>query len=119
MPNPQVATIASSSSAATSVVVAFGTTHQSQNLAHWRRLMSPNNPFNNPSGNPEGPEGQDFETLLQNALGIKLAKVKQSSIKYMASKEFPNTRVIKRTTVISVIEKRGQLSNLSQVRGSN
>jgi hypothetical protein len=37
----------------------------------------------------------------------------------MASKEFPNTRVIKRTTVISVIEKRGQLSNLSQVRGSN
>ena len=74
--------------------------------------MSPNNPLGNP-------EGQDFETLLQNALGIKLAKVKQSAIKFTISKEFPNARVIERTTVISVIEKRGQLSNLSQVRGSN
>jgi hypothetical protein len=77
--------------------------------------MSPNNPFNNPSGSPEG---QDFETLLQNALGIKLAKVKQSSINFSISKELPNARVIKRTTIISVIEKRGQLSNLSAVRGS-
>ena len=78
--------------------------------------MSPNSPFNNPAGNPEG---QDFETLLQNALGIKLAKVKQSSINFSISKELPNARVIKRTTVISVIEKRSQLSNLTAVRGSN
>lgn len=63
------------------------------------------------------PEGHDFETMLQEALGIKLAKVTQSAIKFFISHEFPNARVIKRTTVISIIEKRGKISNLSQVAG--
>ena len=63
------------------------------------------------------PEGHDFETMLQEALGIKLAKVTQSAIKFSISQEFPNARVIKRTTVISIIEKRGKISNLSQVAG--
>ena len=63
------------------------------------------------------PEGHDFETFLQEALGIKLAKVTQSAIKFSISHEFPNARVIKRTTVISIIEKRGKISNLSQVAG--
>ena len=72
--------------------------------------MSPNIPNN--------PEHPDFETLLQYALGIKLAKVKQSAIKYSISQELPGARIIHRTTVISVIEKRGQLSNLSAVGGT-
>ena len=71
--------------------------------------MSPNTPNN--------PEHPDFETLLQNALGIRLAKVSQSSIKFSISQEFPNTKVIRRTTVISVVEKRGKLSNLPVTGG--
>jgi hypothetical protein len=62
---------------------------------------------------PDTPDTPDFEALLQNALGIKLVKVKQSAIKFSISQELPNARVIRRTTVISVIEKRGKLSNLS------
>jgi len=69
---------------------------------------------------PNNPEGHDFETLIQQALGIRLSKVKQSAIKFTTSKEFPNARVIRRTTVVSVIEKRGKLSNLatSKIGGS-
>jgi hypothetical protein len=67
------------------------------------------------SHNPE--DNPDFEALLQNALGIKLAKVKQSAIKFSTSQDLPNARVIRRTTVISVIEKRGKLSNLSTTGG--
>lgn len=73
--------------------------------------MSPNT--------PNTPDNPDFETLLQNALGIRLAKVSQSSIKYSISHEIPNARVIRRTTVISVIEKRGDLSNLPITGGLN
>lgn len=65
----------------------------------------------NPLDNP------DFEELLQDALGIKLAKVKQSAIKYSISQELPGARVIRRTTVISVVEKRGKLSNLKVAGG--
>jgi hypothetical protein len=68
------------------------------------------------SHNPE--DNPDFEALIQNGLGIKLAKVKQSAIKFSISQDLPNARVIRRTTVISVIEKRGQLSNLSKSGGS-
>jgi hypothetical protein len=67
--------------------------------------MSPKNSSNNPGG-------QEFENLLENALGIRLAKVKHNAIRFSVSREFPNALVIKRTTVISVIEKRGKLSNL-------
>ena len=65
----------------------------------------------NPLDNP------DFEELLQDALGIKLAKVKQSAIKYSISHDLPNARVIRRTTVIAVVEKRGKLSNLKVAGG--
>jgi len=73
--------------------------------------MSPKNPSNNPGG-------EEFENLLENALGIKLAKVKHIAIRFTASRECPNTLVVKRTTVMSVIEKRGKLSNLHLPRES-
>lgn len=65
------------------------------------------------------PDTPDFETLLQEALGIRLAKVSQSTIKFSISKEFPNARVIRRTTVVSTIVKRGNLSNLPITEGVN
>ena len=63
------------------------------------------------------PNTPDFEAFIQNALGIRLAKVKQSAIKFTISKDLPNAKVIRRTTVISVIEKRGQLANLPAAGG--
>ena len=66
---------------------------------------------------PNIPDTPDFETMLQDALGIKLAKVSQSTLKYSISSEIPNARIIRRTTVISVIEKRGKLSNVSNLGG--
>lgn len=66
---------------------------------------------------PNTPDTPDFETMLQDALGIKLAKVSQSTLKYSISSEIPNARIIRRTTVISVIEKRGKLSNVSNLGG--
>ena len=68
------------------------------------------------SHNPS--EIPDFEEMLQDALGIRFTKISHSAIKYSTSQEFPNSRVIRRTTVVSVIEKTGKLSNLPVV-GSN
>ena len=66
---------------------------------------------------PNQPSNPDFETLLQDALGIRLAKVSRSSIKFSISDENPSTRIVRRTTVISIVEKRGKLSNLPTLGG--
>ena len=68
---------------------------------------------------PNQPEIPDFEEMLKAALGIRLTKVSHSAIKFTTSNEFPHARVIHRTTVVSVIEKRGHLSNLPKADGSD
>lgn len=54
----------------------------------------------------------DFESMLSDALDIRLTQVVRKSIKYSLSTEYPNARVVSRTTVVSVIEKTGRVSNL-------
>lgn len=54
----------------------------------------------------------DFEKMLTEALGIRLSQVVHKSIKYTISTTYPNAREVRRTTMVSIIEKKGRTSNL-------
>ncbi len=54
----------------------------------------------------------DFEKMLTEALGIRLSQVVHKSIKYTISTTYPNAREVRRTTMVSIIEKKGRTSNI-------
>jgi hypothetical protein len=54
----------------------------------------------------------DFEKMLTETLGIRLSQVVHKSIKYTISTTYPNAREVRRTTMVSIIEKKGRTSNL-------
>ena len=60
------------------------------------------------------PNFPDFESMLSDALDVRLTQVIRKSIKYTPSRQYPNARVVTRTTVVSVIEKTGRFSNLAK-----
>lgn len=54
----------------------------------------------------------DFEKMLTEAQGIRLSQVVHKSIKYTISTTYLNAREVRRTTMVSIIEKKGRTSNL-------
>ena len=54
----------------------------------------------------------DFESMLSDALGIRFTRIARHGINYKVDTHQPGYRIVRRTLVISTIEKTGKLSNL-------
>ena len=70
-------------------------------MLQWRFSMSHNH--------PDLPE---VERMLREMLGIKLIKVIKPTFSVSTKTESPGVRVIQRTKIVSIVQKRGKLLNL-------
>lgn len=60
----------------------------------------------------------DFETHLQSEMDNKLTQVAYKAITCTLSAQYPNARIVRKTFVVSVIEKSGHVGDLS-TEGAN
>ena len=61
---------------------------------------------------PNQPEIPDFEAMLSDALGIRFTRVAQKVVNFKIDLKHPDQRIVRRTLVVSTIEKTGKISNL-------